>query len=41
MKTTILNAIQRLIKIFDEQNDRLKAFESLMEANTQAVRDSK
>lgn len=35
---TILNAIQTLIKRSDEQDDRLKTFESRMEANTQAVR---
>ncbi|CAK6977234.1 hypothetical protein DPX16_6080, partial [Scomber scombrus] len=33
---TIFNAIQALIKRFDEQEDRLKTFESRMEANTQA-----
>lgn len=38
---TILDAIQTLIKRFDEQDDRLKAFESRMEANTQAVRENK
>ena len=38
---TIFNAIQALIKRFDEQDDRLKIFESRMEANTQAVRENK
>ncbi|KAI2643982.1 DNA replication factor Cdt1 [Labeo rohita] len=38
---TSLDAIQTLIKRFDEQDDRLKAFESRMEANTQAVRENK
>lgn len=38
---TILNAIQALIKRFDEQDDRLEIFDSRMEANTQAVRENK
>ncbi|XDV44737.1 hypothetical protein PO909_012977 [Leuciscus waleckii] len=32
---------ETLIKRFDEQDDRLKAFESRMEANTQAVRENR
>lgn len=38
---TILNAIQTLIKRYDEQDDRLKTFESQMKATTQAVRVNK
>lgn len=38
---TVFNAIQALIKRFDEKDDRLKIFESRMEANTQAAGENK
>ncbi len=38
---TVFNTIQALIKRFDEQDNRLKIFESRMEANTRAARENK